>query len=1620
MASGKQRPGSGDPNDSNCKRMKSDEPSNSHAASLANFWFLPEELRIYIIDLACYVEPVKATSVERKGKASTNTTKSRSGRDVNVLASLALVSRRFNSCITPLLYRMIKITRPSELATFYKCLALRPDNGAYIRDLHLGPIEDLAENWWPTETIFADENGETLEDPVLLLRTSLSSAEEEVTPRWCEPNATFEWGDTARGRNCQDTAVNDALKAAVHYARSDGKGLCLISPYGESVRMVSRAQCAASLSCKLTRKLLPRICNMKNDWAMRVLRIRACLDLYLMEMRRIEDQKHYQVPHWPSPIPLDRGPDQCRQGHCSHYPRLIVTPSSGEKPDKTNKYLAEDNTKSGMAEMDQKGVFTLSKTQLDEHISRKGGLADHFDHPLLVIRSRLMLLHYDYAELKIDHAQAESMMYYYSEIEADYRCARCGKHIDDDDESCDEEEHQKNHCNCPAPSRSDQNNVEPIDHFSSTKISDVFNTSDFILSQATNLVNASFASILHRPLWDQQTLQQLRYLSLGPTPPGWEDELRWDHVHLPCLEQLRIAFSFIDEISLGSSWIPLARCPSFADSSGIVPSRLRTDIRRTANTREQGEEVLQPSSISNLPAKVRPRSIEVRLHPNVISDLLAMAPTAEIRAAWQRGLSMPDAPHRLRLVKSRAVGDSNESSWLHPDQDLQLISRGERNDKPFHETPTALLSLLTLRYLSRRSRRWRKAAWGRRSRRDGTARGDENTWGSTRAEKRTMQRDQLLLEENEAPINRFLPPWTESDDGVQRCRSHSCYEKGDFLPATPAGHSALPCRVTRPRRGELSASKPNFLPSLFPLHTSPDDLIVLTIVTVMPKYEPSRGGEISGGGYAAEHCHDELGWDDAPDADPWLGSPLTASHSGHAKSTPSLVNFWTLPHELRTAIFSLAADLTSYQPDVATLASLSCVSSSFHTEFNPLLYKQVQLTRPSKLGAFYRGLTPRNGKLVRSLHLGPIEVLSGSWWPLDEDEHPNLKKPLLWIKTSLNGEDEPDLHLPRWCRPERDFNWQLSARDCQTKAVHGALQTALREIDIDPYETFADRRGADIGIVSAGKGLLISCAIPLTTVDHVPFPAILLQNEWTLRLFRLQACLDLYLVEMARLEDERGYAIQDWQVSSRPTHHRHFPYRCRTGSCEHYPRVHISTRDLAMKKAKGEGSSQKQKRKKGVRQTVSDGEWDRDEESPPSAARDDKKGPAVASGTALTDMAKPVMPRTREKDNGLVFSLAHLDQHLAKGRQTDHFDHPLLIARTPLKFLALDDAGRVKVDHDGSERHDYYSDEGGICPHCGDIGCPEAPYLIPLASGSAPRSSPTREKGARGKGMEDYLKLNGVLDISRSVLALTPGIVNLSCTGYLHRSIWSEGLPYHNSLRCLSVGPMTHFQEDSLDELAYADMPRLERLRLCGERLTVCTASAIAGLPPDYKELNPLPHLREVQWDTGNETDGDEMRHLRILDKLQGSGSRSRARRIIKRVSGMKAGQGGPFDARATSGKRDSRLIHVRLHPSVVKGFLEDAASPTIQMAWQQGLPVRNGHNRLLLTESRALGKGRDACDCSWRDPHEDVDVHMQGSVQFWREAARWWDTVKAQVEDEEQGEAMVADEEVLWDEEAD
>lgn len=69
------------------------------------------------------------------------------------------------------------------------------------------------------------------------------------------------------------------------------------------------------------------------------------------------------------------------------------------------------------------------------------------------------------------------------------------------------------------------------------------------------------------------------------------------------------------------------------------------------------------------------RYTETRLHPHLVSVALARAPSAEMRAAWLDGLSVDDAPHRVRLVNSRAAKNPNSRSYESHSQDFNVLRR---------------------------------------------------------------------------------------------------------------------------------------------------------------------------------------------------------------------------------------------------------------------------------------------------------------------------------------------------------------------------------------------------------------------------------------------------------------------------------------------------------------------------------------------------------------------------------------------------------------------------------------------------------------------------------------------------------------------------------------------------------------------------------------------------------------------------------------------------------------------------------------------------------------------------------------------------------------------------------
>lgn len=100
--------------------------------------------------------------------------------------------------------------------------------------------------------------------------------------------------------------------------------------------------------------------------------MQAALNLYLLEMRRVEDRKARACE--PSAAKLD-----CKDVTCGHYPRLDV--------DKTEKDAV--STASGGFALESDGTsFVVTKPMLRAHLSRRCSKVDEFCHILAMARSK--------------------------------------------------------------------------------------------------------------------------------------------------------------------------------------------------------------------------------------------------------------------------------------------------------------------------------------------------------------------------------------------------------------------------------------------------------------------------------------------------------------------------------------------------------------------------------------------------------------------------------------------------------------------------------------------------------------------------------------------------------------------------------------------------------------------------------------------------------------------------------------------------------------------------------------------------------------------------------------------------------------------------------------------------------------------------------------------------------------------------------------------------------------------------------------------------------------------------------------------------------------------------------
>lgn len=168
--------------------------------------------------------------------------------------------------------------------------------------------------------------------------------------------------------------------------------------------------------------------------------------------------------------------------------------------------------------------------------------------------------------------------------------------------------------------------------------------------------------------------------------------------------------------------------------------------------------------------------------------------------------------------------------------------------------------------------------------------------------------------------------------------------------------------------------------------------------------------------------------------------------------------------------------------------------------------------------------------------------------------------------------------------------------------------------------------------------------------------------------------------------------------------------------------------------------------------------------------------------------------------------------------RTDHFDHPLLYARSgatglhrPTSSIAAEDIGR----DEGGDRAEDFAD-------LYNVGAPEGRRLVYNTYSDS--------------------TMGGVLSTTRSLLATLPLLQHFGCSGYLERAVagWRGGCDLRK-LQTLSLGPPPPYWSCPLS-LDQRGIDSVETLLIAGCMLFTEEAECVAG------KGGALPHLRKFKW----------------------------------------------------------------------------------------------------------------------------------------------------------------------------
>lgn len=462
---------------------------------LDKFTTLPYELQHHIIELACCPAPLppppSSSAYAPPGTGSPPMRLSvRARRDLNPAFSLALASRKLYALVVPLLYSSVWITRPSSLAAFHLALTAKPALGRSVRSLHVGPCEEGPE-WEPThyqqeELISHSFDSESASlDSIASARASIytslrddKEAARRLLPKWCKSDRRWplDWPDSNGGPSA---AVYNALEEAqrvidINLPRFsyNGKGQRISFPQRE----------------------------------VRLGEVQAALDLYLIKMRRWEDERgieHLQV--------ADSDEDEDEDESSSEGEEQ----DSGEEQDEKGKRkLRDDDLKyptlylTGYPirprstindkPLNSTELFTLDRADILQHLARRHAPSDRFDHPLLFSRAGLSIVKYD--GWKYEPGSRKPYV---------------------DSERADTWDEELFSPPCTTPDYALPNTAT---------LGSLLSLLSSVLSHTPNIQNLSLSGFLERAVCGNRPtlamLKKLRYLSLGPPPNVWWAPLR--------------------------------------------------------------------------------------------------------------------------------------------------------------------------------------------------------------------------------------------------------------------------------------------------------------------------------------------------------------------------------------------------------------------------------------------------------------------------------------------------------------------------------------------------------------------------------------------------------------------------------------------------------------------------------------------------------------------------------------------------------------------------------------------------------------------------------------------------------------------------------------------------------------------------------------------------------------------------------------------------------------------------------------------------------------------------------------------------------------------------------------